>query len=65
MKETIRTYYARLMVDTLHTETTIKAYSKPDAKTLLDKLYTNCKVTILDIDEVLEKNADETGNMKP
>lgn len=58
MKEAIRTYYVRFTVDTLHTEATIKAYSKPDAETLLEKLYANCKITILEINEVLSEQTD-------
>lgn len=32
MKEAIRTYYVKFAVDTIHTETLVKAYSEADAK---------------------------------
>lgn len=53
MKEPIRTYQVKFSVDTLHSETVIKAYSKPDAEKLLEKQYTNCKVSVSEINEVL------------
>lgn len=60
MKEPIRTYHVKFAVDTLHTETIVKAYSKPDAEVLLNKQYANCKVSVSEINEVMEgdSNAD-------
>lgn len=49
MKEAIRTYYVKFAVDTIHTETIVKAYSETDAKTLLEKQYNNCKISISNI----------------
>ena len=49
MKEAIRTYYVKFAVDTIHTETIVKAYSKSDVETLLKKQYSNCKILISDI----------------
>lgn len=53
MKEAIRTYYVKFAVDTVHTEAIVKAYSKADVKTLLEKQYTNCKISVSEINEVL------------
>ena len=53
MKETIRTYYVKFSVDTIHTETVVKAYSEADAETLLKKQYTNCKISVSEINRVL------------
>lgn len=59
MKEAIRTYYVKFAVDTVHTEATIKAYSKADIKTLLEKQYTNCKISITAINRVLGGDVNE------
>lgn len=59
MKEAIKTYYVKFSVDTLHTEAVIKAYSKPDAETLLNKQYTNCKICITEINEISEERICE------
>lgn len=56
MKEPIRTYYVKFAVDTLHTEAVIKAYSESDAKKLLEKQYSDCKVTFSDIDRISEED---------
>lgn len=56
MKEAIRTYYVKFAVDTLHTEAIVKAYSESDVKTLLEKQYTNCKISISEISKVLGGN---------
>ncbi len=56
MKEAIRTYYVKFAVDTIHTETFVYAYSKSDAKTLLEKQYNNCKISISDINKVVGGN---------
>lgn len=56
MKEPIRTYYVKFAVDTLHTEAVIKAYSESDAKKLLEKQYSDCKVTVSDIDRISEED---------
>ena len=54
MKEAIRTYYVKFAVDTTHTEAVVKAYSESDAETLLKKQYTNCKISISEINKVPE-----------
>lgn len=46
LKEEIRTYHVKFAVDTIHTETEIKAYSRRGAKILLEKQDTDCKVTV-------------------
>ena len=59
MKEDIRTYYVKFAVDTIHTEAIVKAYSETDAETLLQKQYTNCKITISEIRRILGGNAND------
>ena len=59
MNEDIRTYYVKFAVDTIHTEAIVKAYSESDAKTLLNKQYTNCKISISKISRVLEEKVNE------
>lgn len=54
MKESIRTYYVKYAVDTLHTEAVIKAYSESDAENLLKKQYSDCTVTVTDISRITE-----------
>ena len=68
MKEKIRTYYVKFAVDTIHTEAEIKAYSKTEAKSLLEKQYANCKIKInSDIEDVTkekeEKDESKDGEM--
>lgn len=52
LKTRIKTYYIKFSVDTLHTEDIVKAYSKTDAETLLNKQYSNSKVCISNIREL-------------
>lgn len=61
MKEQIRKYYVKFAVDTIHTEAMIKAYSKTEAKTLLEKQYANCKISISNINQIVggDANAEE------
>ena len=58
MKETIRTYYVKFAVDTIHTEAVVKAYSRSDAETLLEKQYTNCKISISEMNKVQGGNVN-------
>ena len=60
MKEAIRTYYVKFAVDTIHTEATVKAYSKSDVETLLKKQYANCKISISEINKA--KGGDDNGD---
>ena len=63
MKEKIRTYYVKFMVDTIHTEAEIKAYSKTEVESLLKKQYVNCKITVdkdNDIEDITERKNEET-----
>lgn len=55
MKEAIRSYYVKFSVDTLHTESEIKAYSEADAETLLKKQYSDSKVVIIEIERMSDK----------
>lgn len=61
MKEAIRAYYVKFAVDTVHTEGFVYAYSESDAKTLLKKQYSNCKISVSEITKVLggNNNADK------
>lgn len=52
--ERLKAYCVDFMVDTLHTEEIIKAHSKTDAETLLNKRYVNCAVKVLAINEITE-----------
>ena len=47
MEEALRTYRIRFRADNVTTEEVIRAYSAPDAETLLEKKYGNCKITVI------------------
>lgn len=47
MEEALRTYRIRFKADNVTTEEVIRAYSAPDAETLLEKKYGNCRITVI------------------
>lgn len=47
MEEALRTYRIQFKADNVTTEEVIRAYSAPDAETLLEKKYANCKITVI------------------
>lgn len=51
-KTPIKAYCVKFAVDTIHTESIIKAYSEADVKTLLGKQYVNCTISHVEITEI-------------
>ncbi len=47
MEEALRIYRIRFKADGVTTEEVIRAYSAPDAETLLEKKYGNCKISVI------------------